>query len=451
MKRASKLLIVSGLLVFLLLSVTLPARAFDGRAGGRVVVPEGEVIDDDLYVAAATLVMDGTVNGDLIAIGRTITIDGVVEGDVIAVGQTVQVNGAVTGAIRAAGAVLLLNERGSSGGDLVAAGYSLETRPGSEIGKDLLFAGGQVLLAGEVHRHAHVSAGAFELRGAVNGSVSAGVGEAAARSTPFSPARFIPSAALSIPAVAPGLALAPGARVAGDLAYRQSRELAFPAGAVAGEVVPTPPGAGPAAAGQEPAGGRLLRWGADLLRASLTLILAGLFLLWLSPRWIQGMGRQLQVEVWPSLGWGAAAVAIFFLLLLLVLLAAGLGGLLFGVISLGGLAGAVIAVGALALLALSLGFVLATSFLAKLVFGQALGRWLLARARSPLAEHRFWPLAIGVVILAAVLALLRLPPIPGFVGSLLNLAVTLSGLGALWLWVDERIARRRTLAQEGVS
>lgn len=116
--------------------------------------------------------------------------------------------------------------------------------------------------------------------------------------------------------------------------------------------------------------------------------------------------------------------------------------MLLGFITLGGLARTVVGVGALSLLALILGFILVTSFVAKIAFGQALGRWLLARANSPWAEHRFWPMVIGVTITAVVIALFRFPLIPGFIGSILNFVIILLGLGALWLWGRERIVRR---------
>ncbi len=101
-----------------------------------------------------------------------------------------------------------------------------------------------------------------------------------------------------------------------------------------------------------------------------------------------------------------------------------------------------IGLGLLTLFALIVGFVLATTFVAKVIFGAALGKWMLARANSPLAEHRYWPMVVGVLITVAVIALLSFPLIPGFLGGLLNFAVVLLGLGALWLWGRERMAKK---------
>ena len=59
-----------------------------------------------------------------------------------------------------------------------------------------------------------------------------------------------------------------------------------------------------------------------------------------------------------------------------------------------------------------------------------------------LAEHRYWPMVVGVLITVAVIALLSFPLIPGFLGGLLNFAVVLFGLGALWLWGRERMVNK---------
>jgi cytoskeletal protein CcmA (bactofilin family) len=404
------------------------------------------VINDDLYVTAETFVLDGTVNGDVIATGQTLTINGTVDGDVMAAGQTIVIHGTVTGAVRMAGSVLLIDEQAEVGGDVIAAGYSLETREGSVIGQDLVFAGGQVLLAGDVARNVQVGTGAFELRGTAGGDVIADVGEADAGYAGPPPALFMPQSPIPIPAVALGLSVAQSAKIEGNLTYTQSKEVALPTGVVTGEVTRTQPAANTAATRQETTGERILDWGIDTLRTSITLILIGLFLMWLFPLFIQGLSLKLQSAPFPSLGWGVAAYLIFFLALLLIIVIIVLAALLFGLLTLGGVAGTIISVGILSVFALILGFVLVTAFVAKIVFGQALGRWLLVRANSPLAQHRFWPMIIGVLITVVVIAVFSFPLIPGFLGSLLNFVVVLLGLGALWLWGREQISQRPVTA-----
>ena len=169
-------------------------------------------------------------------------------------------------------------------------------------------------------------------------------------------------------------------------------------------------------------------------------------LLLLAPSFLKALSERLQTKLWPSLGWGVVAHAAFFFLLLLVLFVMILGALVFGLLTLGGLSGTFVWLGILALFALILGFVLVTAFVAKIAFGMALGKWILSKASSPLANHRYWPMVIGVAITVVVVALLSFPLIPGFLGGLVEFAVVLFGLGALWLWLVDVTKRKAPVA-----
>ena len=443
MKQTHKILSLVALAALLALTSITPARAFDGRTGDRVVIGADEVVNDDLYVGAQEFVLDGTVNGDLVAFGQTVTINGTVDGDLMAASQTVVVNGEVTGAIRMAGSVLFVGEGASIGGDIVGAGYSLELQQGSAIGQDLIFAGGQILLAGDVARDVQVGTAAFELRGNIGGDVNADVADAEQGRGGMPPMVFMPQSSVQAPSVPQGLTIDPSAKIEGNLAYTRSQDLTIPAGVVVGEVIRTAPQSnGGTAAAEETTGQKVARWALGFVRNSITLILIGLVLLWLFPAFVRGLSAQLQAKPLPSLGWGVVAWAGFFFALLVVIFLTILGAILFGVLTLGQLTGTTIGLGLLTLLGLILGFVLVTTFVAKVVFGAALGKWTLSRLNSPLAEHRYWPMVLGVLITTAVIALLSFPLIPGFFGGLLNFAVVLLGLGALWLWGRERMARR---------
>jgi hypothetical protein len=71
-----------------------------------------------------------------------------------------------------------------------------------------------------------------------------------------------------------------------------------------------------------------------------------------------------------------------------------------------------------------------------------LGKWILVSAKSPLAEHRYWPMVMGVILTVAVVGTLTFPAIPGILGWLVNFAIILFGLGTLWLWGRERLQSR---------
>ncbi|HUH96708.1 MAG TPA: hypothetical protein VLZ89_05075 [Anaerolineales bacterium] len=432
------------LMAMLTLTAVTPAHAFDGRGGDQITIQSGDVINDDLYVGANEFVLNGTVNGDVVAGGKMITINGTINGDLLAAGQTIVINGTVTGASRIAASVLFIGENASIGRDMLGAGYSLEARKGSVIGRDVIVAAAQVLLAGNVSRNVQAATGGLEIAGNVGGNVKAEVGEAG-QGQAVPPTMFVGQSTVPVPWVRPGLTIDPSAKISGNLNYTQSADLTFPSGVVNGKITRSLPPAGQAAPGARApatAAQKIGDWSLNLLRSLVTLILIGLFLLWLIPASIKKPTEKLQARPWPSLGWGVVAYAAFIFAILLIVFAMILGGILFGALTLGTLGGTVVWLGLLVLFALILGFVLVTSFITKVIFGMALGRWILVQARSPLAGHRFWPMVIGVAITVVAVALLSFPLIPGILGGLLNFLIILFGLGAIGLWSREAMSRR---------
>ncbi|MBI2758068.1 MAG: polymer-forming cytoskeletal protein [Chloroflexi bacterium] len=447
MSKTHKVTSIFIMLVLLTLTIATPARAFDGRSGDKVTLNSGDIVNDDLYVGANEFVLDGTVNGDVFAGAQMITINGTINGDLLAMGQTVIINGTVTGSVRMAGSVLFFGEKAKVGGDIVGGGASLEVRKGSVTERDLVFGGGQILLAGDVMRNVTVGTGSLQISGNIGGNVKAGVGDANQGQAGPPPSMFLPRSTVGVPLVRPGLTIDPSAKIAGNLEYTQARDLTFPAGVIAGKITRTEPPANPQPAMQETAGYKVGAWTLELIRSMVTLVLIGLFLLWLFPAFFKSLSEKLKSKTWPSLGWGVIAYAAFFFALLLILFVMIVGAILFGILTLGGLSGTIIWLGILALFAFVVAFALVTSFVAKVVFGMTIGKWILVSANSPLAENRFWSMAIGVFVTTFVIALLSFPLIPtGFLGGLLNFAVTLFGLGAMWLWGREALGKKPVAA-----
>jgi cytoskeletal protein CcmA (bactofilin family) len=442
MSKTQKLL--SGLILLMLLSLTIatPAYAFDGRGGDKVVVPSGETINDDLYAGANEIVLDGTVNGDAVVFAQMVTVNGTVNGDLITAAQTVVVNGTITGDVRMAGSVLFVGDKAKIGGDVLGAGYSLEVRSGSTVGRDLVAATGQTLLAANVGRNVIAYAGALQINGDVGGNVKAHVGEANQDRQGPPPTMFMRESTVPVPMVKQGLTIDPEAKIGGNLEYTQDADLIIPAGVVAGKVTRTAqPHDESTPAPEKTQTQKIVDWVWHSGRSLVTLLLIGLFMLWLFPLFTSAVSNELESKPWPSLGWGVVAYAGFFFILMLLVFVMILGAVIFGLLTLGGLSATIVFVGLLALFTLIVGFVLATAFLAKIVFGITLGRWILTKAGSPIATHRYWPMVIGVAITVAVVALLTFPFVPGLLGWLLNFAIVLFGLGALWLWLRGRMTK----------
>ncbi len=423
-KSFTRILGGAALITLLMLSIATPALAFDGRGGDDVTIPAGEVVNDDLYVAAQTVVVDGTIKGDLVVFAKTITINGTVEGDLIAAGQDVIINGTVQDDARIAGAALFVGENAKIGGDIVSAGASLETRKGSTVGDDVVFAGGQALFAGEITRNVEIATGGMELRGTIGGNLKADVGNPD-QNRGGGPRSYITNSSISIPDVKMGLTFGPAAKIGGNLEYTSSKQFNIPAGAVAGKVIYTVPKVDEDAPKPPSMTQRVINGGFDVIRMIVTLLLFGLLLGWLFPSFIQTAIGRIKTAPLPALGEGILSIAAFCFSLFALVIAMIIGAILFGVLTLGEITGTIVVLGLLAIFALIFGFVLVTSFVAQIIVSTLGGQFILARIKPELAENKYWPLVIGVVLFAILVA------VP-FVGPLINLIVVLFGLGAIW-------------------
>jgi len=426
MKTIYKIISIFMLFALMTLALATPALAFDDRSGDVVEIKADEVIEDDLYVGANKFTLDGVVKGDLVVFGETITINGTVEGDLIAAGQTIIINGKVSDDARIAGAALKLGKSAFIGGDVVAGSASLEAENGSVVEGDVAVGAGQALLEGKIGDDVLAGTGSLELNGEIGGDVKAEVGDPEEGAPPMS--MFMPQAQIDFPSVKPGFNVGEDAKIEGNLEYTQTMDVKIPSGVVAGKVTRNAPVVNPEEVVVPPTPAeKALTWTLDLLRTIVTWIAFGLLLGWLLPLFMKSLMDKVQSQPAASLGWGLVSYAAFFFALFILLTVIILGGILFGVLTLGGMSGTIVWVGILALFALVIGFVLVTAFLTKIVVAWLGGKLILSRIKPELAEHKFLPLAIGVVIVDVLVAL-------PFIGWLFGLLITFIGLGALWIW-----------------
>ena len=148
------------LAALLLLAAAPGVAAAESRAGGTVVVEEGETINEDLEAFGGDIVVRGTVNGDLSAVGGNVRIEGEVTGDVNAFAGNVWIAGPV-------------------GGNVEAAAGNVYVQPDAEIAGDLEAAAGNVVVAGSVGGNAELAGGTVTLAetATIDGNVEYAVGE----------------------------------------------------------------------------------------------------------------------------------------------------------------------------------------------------------------------------------------------------------------------------------
>jgi len=425
-----RFLILIGLVLLAVLLVASPVwGAVETRSGQEVRIGPDEVVEDDLYVGANEVVVDGTIEGDLVAFGRSITVNGTVEGDLIAAGQTVEVGGTVEDDARIAGQALLLGGGANVGDDLLAAAYSLENEPDSTVEGTLQYAGYQALLAGSVGEDLRAAANSVQLDGEVARDVNVEVdGESGA--TPV----FAPVAGVELPMVEAGLTLTSLARVGGDLTYRSSAEAQIDPGTqVEGEVVREERPAEEVE--EEAARNPIIDWILDTLRSLVALLLVGLLVVWLVPGWLRRLARTVQYRPLAILGWGLIGLIAFAALGLAILLVTILLAVIFGLITLGSLVALIIFVGLLGEVAVVFAFWISTNYLAQIVVSYLAGVLLVEGVRPGRGSERVLPLVVGLV----VYAILRAIPVLGVV---IGVLVALVGLGALSNWIWTKLRRR---------
>lgn len=159
------------------LSVTMTQIARAAAPVGADVyrLPAGQVIADDLYIAASEIYIDGTIEGDLVAAGQTIVINGTVTGDALLAGASIELNGQVEGDMRAAGAEIAI--AGVVGEDLIAGGGGSTMAP-LTVGARQLSPGIRLAESAQVGGDALLGGGAGQIDGAIGGDLWLGMGTA---------------------------------------------------------------------------------------------------------------------------------------------------------------------------------------------------------------------------------------------------------------------------------
>jgi hypothetical protein len=373
----------------LLLSFAAVTVAAEYRAGDRVVVASGESVDDDLYVGAGTVVVDGTVNGDLTVGSGTVDVRGSVAGSVNVAGGDVRVSGSVGGAVRSLGGNVTVT--GDVGRDVVVAGGNVTIESGATIGADVAGGAGSLRVDGIVQGDILAGAGELTVNGSVGGRIDANLGQ---------------------------LRIGPEATVAGDVRYASEREAEIADGAQIGGDVQRrdPEWAGyRAALPDNPV--------VTLVGAFLGLLVLGWGLMLVRPAWVLLPGAALHRRPLLAFGAGLASwLGQFLLLIVLGILAA-----VFGMLATS-FAGAFIIP-----LVIVVFLIVAMIFVSQVYVAMAIGR---ALGRLDLNLSPWFAYAIGALTWAAALTLLGW--LAGALGGLAFFLGWILGLGAFALDILER-------------
>jgi cytoskeletal protein CcmA (bactofilin family) len=448
-----KRLAIVGLLVLMMVAGLVgTAQAVVVNRGGTI--PAGQTVDDDAILGANNVQMDGTVNGTLMAGGLTVTVNGTVKGDAILAGQEVVigenaviqgnlfagaadvvVRGKVNGSIFAASATMEVAETSMVGFNLYYGGYALETKAGSMVGRDIEAGTYQSVLAGTC-RNLDLASAAIELSGTVTGDARVRVAEPG--QYPAQMPRYVPGMGTTLPTALPsGLRIASSAKIGGTLTYISPINQASTIQTTPGNGIvyqtPQPQERIEVGKPQQPAPPDFFAltagfWLWSLLRDMVTLLLLGGLATWLANGLFQRVVSAIHQKPIQSAGFGLLGIVLAFFMIPLIAAILILLALFFGLLTLADMAGIILGLG-FGTLGIGVAvFAILLAWIGRLAVSYLIGQWILRKLNSPVAETRFWPLAMGAIILAILTA------IP-FLGWIIWFVVALAGLGAVWyIW-----------------
>ena len=362
------------MLIILILSFTTPVFAFDARSDNAVNVSEGEVINDDLYIGANTITIDGTVGGDIWAGARTIFISGPVKGSVMAVAQTINISGDIDHAIRVVGEKI--NISGNIAGDLFVAGSEINIENTAHIKGDILLGAGVINIDGIVDGDIRGGGDKIIISNEVGGDINLEVNELTILST---------------------------ADIKGSLTYTGEKRAIIQTGAqIAGTTTHKLPEAEKEQSKTFPLA--LFSSIKTKFIGFLMALIAGLLIILIAPKRLTSIAESIHTRPGPSVGWGS--LILFITPIAAIIVCITIIGLPVGLI-------------ALALWGIAI-------YLAQIPFSLFLGQWIISHFGEVKDSKGFMIGALAVGLFT--IKLLTLIPYFGF---FIVLTVTLFGLGAI--------------------
>ncbi len=429
-------------------------EATDGMRGNKCVVEADEVIAHDFYFLCRTLTVYGTIDGDMIGVASDVTIahDGVVNGDIWVTGGQLTIRGQVGDDLRFGGIDLDITERSeflNEQSDVTTLALSTEISEGTRVPGDLLMIGYQALVYGDIGGNIDFEGQRLDIRGRVDGSVDAVVGDSSVeislRSIPFLP--------YSVRLGNYGLYMKDGAYIDGDLRYEAARQASIPRGAV-GETtkytrildqVDIP-------SAQQPRTflNIMKNYLIEATKDTLSLMLVGMLAMQFAPVLIVEPSIRVRHSLIPAFSWGLILFVLFFPIALLSIV---VSIILVAVVTLITLSALTVTV-AVFLTIVNLVFFFSFWFML-LYLGRAITCFLIGyslirgvrfyfakRNHDPddppiyippiPARQRWVVLGVGAVIYSLLVNLPFPSPFPTF-QLLLEAGVALSGLGAIFL------------------
>ena len=336
-----------------------------------------EAVNEDLYLAAESIYLNGEVSGDVVAAGQRIIAENHISEDFIAAAEQITLRGSVGDDVRVAGRLVTISAH--TAGDVLAAGETVALTRGVRIGGRAWLAGRNIDVSSDIDGELRAAGQRITLSGRVQGNVTL---------------------------YAEQIEILPGARIGGNLVYHSDREASIDSRAeIAGTVQR-----------------RELDVDADrefpIVSALIWWVLSLLFsmgvICWLVPGVMRRGSEIVQQSPFKALAVGLGCFLLTPLVVLLLM---------------------VIVVG------IPLALMLLATYVVALIVGFLLGIFVLSDALLRLlrkdGDVGFGLRAVGIVLAVVLLATLKIVPL---VGTVVILFLMLLGLGAVSIKTHQHYA-----------
>ena len=221
MKRLSKITVRSLIIIVVMMTAGV-VSAREILDGERCYIPEDRVVTGDLFVLCGDLIVEGRVEGHIIGAARTATIHGTVEGSIYILGGELSVQGSLGKDLHFVGLTLKVEEEARflhEGGAILSANLSNTVLSGATVPGNISNVGYQLIIDGDVGHEISFWGSTLNISGRVGGDVTATVGNSESGGTASQIETLLIPLRFDIELRDPGLILAEGGSINGQLEY----------------------------------------------------------------------------------------------------------------------------------------------------------------------------------------------------------------------------------------
>lgn len=386
------------LIVFLMTGAVSANEILDGEL---CTITSEEVITDDVFVLCGELIVNGHVEGNIIGAARTARINGQIDGSIYLLGGELVVNGGIGKDVHFAGLVLRVDDQthfDHQSGSVVSVNLSNTISSGATIPGGIIDLGYQLLVGGTVVGDIDFWGSALNISGVTKGDITATVGNSQSDGASSQIETLLIPFPFDVELVDPGLIIFRDAQVEGLLEYTGPTPGLINAKLDQKPVFnPTQPSL--IGTPVEQSARSLQNYLEEVLQEFANLIFIGIIFTFIAPRQMQAPLRSMRAHPLSTLGVGMLSFILSFPIFLIIALFSILIVVIISflpledVVVFGGVALALANIGSASI------FYFTAIYIARIIFGLALGRFLVRLLYHDDGSWRslYLSLAVGLV------------------------------------------------------